>query len=91
MVRSGGGEAPFRIQVAAVGNRLAAESTWRTLRNRHPGVLEGLPVSFHEIKVGDALLVRVQAGAYRDRDVAAEACSALRASGADCFVVGAPR
>jgi SPOR domain len=77
--------------VAAVGNKLAAESAWRTLRGRHPDVLGPLPVSFDEVKVGEALLVRVQAGAFADRDAAARACSALRSGGTDCFVVGAQR
>jgi hypothetical protein len=75
--------------VAAVGNRIAAESAWRTLRGRHPAVLGSLPVDFDEVRVGQANLVRVQAGAYADRDAAAQACTALRAAGTDCFVVGA--
>jgi hypothetical protein len=77
------------VQLAAVGSQPAAQSAWRTLRGRHLDLLGSLPVSFDEHRVGDATLVRVQAGAFGEQAQAVGLCTALRAAGTACIVVPA--
>jgi hypothetical protein len=83
--------AVWRVQLAALGSRPAAESAWRALRGRHPEILGSLPVNYQEYDSGQATLVRVQAGSFADRAAAGRACAALRSAGTDCFVVGGGR
>ncbi|SNB61554.1 Sporulation related domain-containing protein [Arboricoccus pini] len=80
----------WRVQLAAVGSRQAAEDAWRIIRQRNPAVAT-LPVNYVEAQIGTAHVVRVQAGAFAARDEAAQTCQILRAAGSDCFVVGATR
>lgn len=87
---SGSGGGSWRVQVAAVGSRAAAEDAWRNIRSRNPSIA-ALPVNFITAQVGSVQVVRVQAGSFADRDAAARICQSMRATGSDCFVVGASR
>lgn len=72
--------AAYRVQVAAVGSRAAADELVAKLRDMN---VEGLVVR-------DGALYKVRAGAYRTRDEAQRAAEALRARfGGQPFIVAA--
>jgi len=79
----------YRIQVAALRSRGAAQSTWSALRTAHGAVLGGLTPTIERVDLGapKGVYFRVQGGPFSDASAAGRACAALRRLSVSCFVV----
>jgi cell division protein FtsN len=78
----------FRIQLAAVKTRDAAQAAWKKMAKAHPDVLKGLSLNVVKVDRGaDGALYRVQGGPFVDRDAAESACAKLKQKSQACLVV----
>ncbi|WP_368744920.1 SPOR domain-containing protein, partial [Desertibaculum subflavum] len=78
----------YRIQLASVGDRKAAEGEWRRLTRANGDVLGKLTPSVVTVDLaGKGTFHRLSAGPFADRGAAAEACEALHKRKVGCFVV----
>lgn len=78
----------FRIQLAAVKSRDAAQAAWKKMAKAHSDVLSGLALKVVKVdRGGDAALYRVQGGPFADRAAAESACGKLKQKSQDCLVV----
>lgn len=78
----------YRIQLAAVGEKAAAESEWRRLSRANADVLGKLTPTVATVDLpGKGIVHRLSAGPFPDRSAAAEACEALKKRKVGCFVV----
>ncbi len=71
----------WRIQLGAFSTPGSADTLWKSLRGRVPGLSGKQP---YLVKVG--AITRLQAGSYASRDAANSACAAVRSSGNSCLV-----
>jgi cell division septation protein DedD len=78
----------FRIQVAAVKSREAAQAGWKKMTKAHPDVLGGLTLNVVKVDRSSGALYRLQAGPFTDRAAAEAACGKLKKKRQDCLVVG---
>jgi cell division septation protein DedD len=78
----------FRIQLAAVKTRDAAQAAWKKLTKTYPDVLRGLALNVVKVDRGsDGALFRVQGGPFADRTAAESACGKLKQKSQACLVV----
>jgi len=78
----------FRIQLAAVKSRDAAQLGWQKMAKAHPDVLGPLTLNVVKVDRGaSGVLYRLQAGPFADRGTAEAACGKLKRKSQDCLVV----
>ena len=78
----------FRIQLASVGEKKAAENEWRRLSRANADVLGKLSPSVVKVDLpGKGTFHRLSAGPFSDRGAATEACETLHKRKVGCFVV----
>lgn len=77
----------YRIQLLASRDEAAAAGAWNGLQQRHPSELGRLQRQLQQAEVGGNTFYRLQAGPFANRAGAIATCEALKAKGADCFVV----
>jgi cell division septation protein DedD len=75
----------YRVQLAAVTARDAAEEEWRRLNRLHGDLLSGLELHVETVDVDGRDYHRIQAGPV-DPQAARALCDAIRERGADCLV-----
>ena len=82
-----GGE--FRLQLAALRSRDAADRAWKQLRNRHRKLLAGLSLAIEKKDLGPSkgVYYRLLAGPLSDREAARRLCAALAERKVGCLVV----
>lgn len=84
---AGAGEGTLALQLASFYSQGAAEREWLRLRRAHRDVLGPLGVRISRVDQGGGqVLYRLRTGPFANRKAAEDACAALKAAGADCFV-----
>jgi hypothetical protein len=78
----------YRLQLTAVRSESGLNQAWTQLRQRYPRVLATASPKVERTDTASGPLFRLQAGPYGSREAAASACSAIRAAGGQCFIVG---
>lgn len=78
----------WRVQVASMGSRDAAERAWSDIRRAHANTLGSLKANFRTAEIaGRGTFYRVQAGPLPDQAAARAVCEALNAREQGCLVV----
>ena len=77
----------YRIQIAAMPSRAAADEVWQAQRAAHPHLLAGLRPVIEHVATGSHTFFRVQAGELTTLIRAKELCEALQQRDVDCVVV----
>lgn len=78
-----------KVQLAALKNREAAQSTWTQLQKKYGDLLGNLTPSYESVDIpGKGSFVRLQAGPLKDRAAAQSVCQQLSAKKQGCIVVG---
>ena len=78
----------FRIQLAALRSRDAAQAEWGNLQRRFPALLEQLQLNVQHVDLGDkGVFYRVQAGPLSDRTAAQSLCSRFKEQKQACLIV----
>ena len=86
--RPAAGAGIYRLQLAAVRAEGGLTQAWADLRQRYPAALAEVTPQVERTDTTSGPLFRLQAGPFSTRDAASSACSAIRASGGQCFIVG---
>jgi hypothetical protein len=76
----------FSLQLASVTKADSVASTWHTLKQRHPEVLNSLDLHSEEVTVANRTYYRVKAGSFDSYDEAKQNCRLLQNNGASCIV-----
>ena len=77
----------YVVQIASVRSEAEAQSTWRSMQSKYPGILGNQPFAVRRADLGDrGVYYRAQVGSFSSRDGAVALCEALRAQGGDCMV-----
>lgn len=77
---------PWGVQLSSQRSRADAESAFRGLQERFPGILRGVRPTIAAAQVdGRGTFYRVRVGATSQREAGA-LCERLKSAGADCFV-----
>ncbi len=80
-----------RIQLASMPSEEAAWSAWKQISGKYAGQLSGLTAIVEPADLGDkGTFYRVQTGPFQTVAAAQERCTAMKAAGLDCLVVGKP-
>jgi hypothetical protein len=87
-VRPAAGGGIYRLQLAAVRSEGGLTQAWADLRQRYPVALGGVNPQVERTDTTSGPLFRLQAGPFGSREAAADACSTIRGSGGQCFIVG---
>ncbi|MEK0085242.1 SPOR domain-containing protein [Benzoatithermus flavus] len=82
-----GGEL-YRLQLTAVRSEAGLTQAWAQLKQRYPRVLANLSPRVERVETSTGPLFRLQAGPFTSREAAANACSGIRESGGQCFIIG---
>jgi hypothetical protein len=82
--------APYAAQIFASPSLDAARSALADLRRQQAGALTGLTADIQSTSVGGATMFRALVEGFQSEDAARSFCARLSASGAPCFVRGAP-
>lgn len=82
------GEGIYRLQLTAVRSETGLTQAWAQLRQQHASVLGSTSPKVERTETSSGPLFRLQAGPFRTRESAANACSVIRAGGGQCFIVG---
>lgn len=77
----------WRVQLAALSSREAAEAAAAHMQLRYRQILADAPLSIARADLPKGTFFRIQAGPLADRAAAATMCRALQARQQDCFVV----
>jgi hypothetical protein len=75
-----------RIQLGAVKSPEAAKALWTKLQHSNATTLGKLKFSTEKVSKNGQTFYRVQAGPFASRQLALNACHALKAKGVDCIV-----
>jgi hypothetical protein len=78
----------YRLQLVAVRTDAGLTQAWAQLRQRYPQALASVDPRIERTDTTSGPLYRLQAGPYRTREDAADACGNIRAGGGQCFIVG---
>ena len=78
----------YRVQLGAFRSDAAANQAWVALQARLGAPLGGLRPTVLEASTSAGTFYRLQAGPLASRDSAVQTCSAIKAGGNDCFIVG---
>lgn len=84
---SSAGAGIYRLQLTAVRSETGLTQAWTQLRQRYP-ILGGVSPAVERTDTSSGPLFRLQAGPFQSREAAANACSAIRSGGGQCFIVG---
>lgn len=77
----------FLVQLGSYGSDNAARAAWRTIQDRHVGLVAGLALDIQRADLGQrGIYHRLRAGPLYGRDAADELCASLRAEGQACIV-----
>jgi cell division septation protein DedD len=80
-----------RIQLVSMPSEEAAWSAWKQLSGKYASQLSGLTAMVEPADLGDkGTFYRVQTGPFQTVAAAQERCTAMKAAGLDCLVVGKP-
>jgi hypothetical protein len=80
-----------RIQLVSMPSEEAAWAAWKQLSGKHASQLTGLTAVVEPADLGaKGKFYRVQTGPFTTVAAAQERCSAMKAAGLDCLVVGKP-
>jgi hypothetical protein len=80
-----------RIQLASLPSEAAAWDAWKQLSGKYAAQLTGLTAMVESADLGTkGTFYRVQTGPFATVAAAQERCSAMKAAGLDCLVVGKP-
>jgi len=78
----------YRLQLVAVRTDAGLTQAWAQLRQRYPQALASVDPRIERTDTTSGPLYRLQAGPFRTREDAANACGNIRAGGGQCFIVG---
>ena len=80
----------YRVQLASLRSRPAAEKAWKALLGEHRDLLSRLDMSVRRVDLGagKGVYFRLRAGPFEDRADARKLCSKLTARKVGCIVVG---
>ncbi len=87
-IRPAAGGSVYRLQLAAVRSENGLTQAWADLRQRYPTALSEVVPQVERTDTTSGPLFRLQAGPFVTRESAADACSTIRGSGGQCFIVG---
>ena len=87
-IRPAAGAGVYRLQLAAVRSEGGLTQAWADLRQRYAAALGGVNPQVERTDTTSGPLFRLQAGPFGSREAAADACSMIRGSGGQCFIVG---
>jgi hypothetical protein len=80
-----------RIQLVSMPSEEAAWAAWKQLSGKYSSQLTGLTAMVEPADLGDkGKFYRVQTGPFTTVAAAQERCTAMKAAGLDCLVVGKP-
>jgi cell division septation protein DedD len=80
-----------RIQLVSMPSEQAAWAAWKQLSGKYSSQLTGLTAMVEPADLGDkGKFYRVQTGPFTTVAAAQERCTAMKAAGLDCLVVGKP-
>lgn len=77
----------WKVQMAAVSSRAAADAEWKRLQSRHPDLLGSLNLNVQTVTLSRGTFHRIQAGPLADRSAASALCTQLKSQKQDCLVV----
>lgn len=80
------GDGAYRVQVASVGTRSAAQAYGRRLADEHGDLLGGHGYAISQSRQGQRTLYRLRVGSFSTPDGARELCRSLKDRGVDCFL-----
>lgn len=88
--RSAPAAGSVRLQVAALRTDEEARQAWSRLQRKHADVLGALTPTITRVDLANrGSFFRVQAGPWRDRGAAEDACARLKRAGTECMIVPA--
>ena len=80
--------AGFRVQLAALRSRAAAEAAWRRLKRANGDLLGALEAEVTRVDLADkGIFYRLRAGPLASAAKAKALCNRLKARNLDCLVV----
>ena len=80
-----------RVQLASLPSEAAAWDAWKQISGKYSAQLTGLTAMVESADLGTkGTFYRVQTGPFATVAAAQERCSAMKAAGLDCLVVGKP-
>ncbi len=79
----------WRVQLASLNSRAAAEQNWKTIQQTNMDVLGKLSLNVQTVTLsgGRGTYYRLQAGPFASRNAASAACTRLKARNQGCLVV----
>ena len=78
----------YLVQIAAFRSESAAEDAWRTSSNARPDIYMGAEKRIQRADLGaKGVFYRLRAGAFDEREDAANFCDAIKQTGSNCIVV----
>jgi cell division protein FtsN len=77
----------WRIQIASVSSKAAADSEWARVKGRNTDILGAMDLNIQTIKLDRGTFYRIQAGPLADREAASALCSELKTRSQNCLVV----
>jgi cell wall-associated NlpC family hydrolase len=80
-----------RVQLASLPSEAAAWDAWKQISGKYSAQLTGLTAMVESADLGTkGTFYRVQTGPFATVSAAQERCTAMKAAGLDCLVVGKP-
>lgn len=80
----------YRVQIAALRSDEEARQAWTRLQRKHADILGAHAATISRVEIPErGTFYRVQAGPWRDRNAAEEACAKLKRVGTGCMIVPA--
>ena len=81
----------MRIQLASLPSEAAAWDAWKQISGKYSAQVTGLTAMVESADLGTkGTFYRVQTGPFATVAAAQERCTAMKAAGLDCLVVGKP-
>ncbi|MBT5572566.1 MAG: SPOR domain-containing protein [Alphaproteobacteria bacterium] len=77
----------WKIQLASVSSKAAAEREWKRMQSGNTDVLGKLSLNVQTIKLDRGTFYRIQAGPLADRAAASSLCGKLKTRKQDCLIV----
>lgn len=78
----------YRVQIAALRSDEEARQAWIRLQRKHADILGSHSATISRVEIPErGTFYRVQAGPWRDRSAAEEACARLKRVGTGCMIV----
>ncbi|MBO6784862.1 MAG: SPOR domain-containing protein [Alphaproteobacteria bacterium] len=77
----------WKVQMAAVSSRAAADTEWKRLQQKHNDLLGALSLNVQTVTLQKGTFHRIQAGPLADRAAASGLCGQLKSRNQACLVV----